>query len=345
MQDVGTAGEARAAVTAVSTVVLLVRFHRDVTPVLRATAGRAGVVRGRREGDPAGGRAGRAGPAHEVSRRTTTAVRSSARGRVCRGGEDPVGHLVGGLRGRDELLGGAQRLERLREGVQDAVADHDQGVAGLEPRLVAGPDAAGLRAERQVSRRQLSDARARADRCRARPCPASTYSRWPCWGRSRAVNIVAKVPESSKSSCRPWAVRRTDSIRVLCARRDPHRRAQPGRDHAGGESLAHHVGDGDLQHGVVEEVPVVVVAADVERRLAAAGDVVAEHVRRLLGEQPALDLLGLDRVGVGGELGLDPAGEVVEERGSPWLRARGCWSIRHSAPTTWPPGPASGQAA
>jgi hypothetical protein len=46
MQDVGTASEARATVTAVSTVVLLVRFHRDVTPVLKATAGRAGVVRG-----------------------------------------------------------------------------------------------------------------------------------------------------------------------------------------------------------------------------------------------------------------------------------------------------------
>src|SRR4029079_13027707 len=54
-------------------------------------------------------------------------------------------------------------------------------------------------------------------------------------------------------------------------------------------------------------------AAHVVRRLAAAGDVVAEHIQCLAREQSPLDLLGLYGVGVCPQLRLDPAGEVVEQ--------------------------------
>jgi hypothetical protein len=172
----------------------------------------------------------------------------------------------------------------------------------------------GLGAEREVLGAQLSRAGAGTEQ-QSEPVPGVDVLEVPVLGpepggehRGEGARDVEVVLESLG---RP-AYRLHQGVG---ARGDPHRGAETGGDHPRRETLAHDVGDRDLEHRVVEQVPVVVVAADVERRLAAPGDVVAEHVRGLLGEQPVLDLGGLDGVCVGGQLCLDPAREVVEECG------------------------------
>jgi hypothetical protein len=68
--------------------------------------------------------------------------------------------------------------------------------------------------------------------------------------------------------------------------------AECGHDEAGGDALAHDVGEGEVEVAVVEEEPVVEVAGDVLGGAAVAGEVVAVEEGSGAGEEVALDAGG-----------------------------------------------------